>query len=105
MAVIPGGREACTRYRVVKYLRDSTLVEATLETGRTHQIRVHFASLDHPLVGDATYGIKSPFLNRQFLHSHCLGFRLPTSGQYREFRSDLPPDLQYALEEMERHNQ
>ena len=102
MTVTPDGREACTYYRVVRYLENHTLAEATLKTGRTHQIRVHFSSIGHPVVGDATYGVKSPFLKRQFLHSCCLGFRLPSTGEYVEFRSDLPPDLQYALEQLEK---
>ena len=102
MTVAPDGRQACTQYRVVRYLESYTLAEATLETGRTHQIRVHLSSIGHPVVGDSTYGAKSPFLKRQFLHSHCLGFRLPSNGEYVEFRSDLPPDLQHALEQADK---
>ncbi|GAG09627.1 unnamed protein product, partial [marine sediment metagenome] len=67
-------------------------------TGRTHQIRVHFASIGRPLVGDMLYGKASPLVGRQFLHAWRLGFRLPTSGRYQEFESPLPPDLAGALE-------
>jgi 23S rRNA pseudouridine1911/1915/1917 synthase len=102
MTVTTDGREACTQYRVVRYLEGYTLAEATLETGRTHQIRVHLSSIGHPVVGDATYGARSPFLKRQFLHSHCLGFKLPSTGEYVEFHSDLPPDLHHALEQVEK---
>ena len=97
MAIVPGGREARTRYRVVEYLNGYTLVEVRPETGRTHQIRVHFSALGYPLLGDSLYGGKSLLLNRQFLHAHVLGFRLPDSGRYVEFRSELPSDLQEVL--------
>jgi 23S rRNA pseudouridine1911/1915/1917 synthase len=98
MAVVANGREARTLYRILRYMDDYTFVEATLETGRTHQIRVHFSAVGHPVVGDAAYGTKVPFLERQFVHACLLGFRLPSTGQYREFRSELPPDLEQALE-------
>jgi 23S rRNA pseudouridine1911/1915/1917 synthase len=97
MAVVEGGREARTQYRVIEYLRDCTFLEAILETGRTHQIRVHFSAIGHPVLGDRVYGKRSPLLQRQFLHSHRLGFKLPSTGEYAEFRSDLPPDLADAL--------
>lgn len=101
MTVTPDGRESCTYYQVMSYPGDHTLVEATLKTGRTHQIRVHFLSIDHPVIGDATYGVKSPFLKRQFLHSHYLDFKLPSTGKHVEFRSELPHDLQQALEQVQ----
>jgi 23S rRNA pseudouridine1911/1915/1917 synthase len=97
MAVVSRGREARTEYRVVKYLRDGTLLEVTPETGRTHQIRVHLAAIGYPVVGDATYGVRSPYLSRQFLHACRLGFNLPSTGEYVEFTSELPPDLEQAL--------
>ena len=90
MAVVAGGREARTGYRVVRHIRDYSLLEIKPETGRTHQIRVHLAAIGHPVVGDATYGVKSPYLGRQFLHASRLGFRLPASGRYVEFESPLP---------------
>ncbi|MFQ5860991.1 MAG: RluA family pseudouridine synthase [Dehalococcoidia bacterium] len=101
LAVVPGGREASTRYQVLQYLNQYTLVEAFPLTGRTHQIRVHFASLGHPLLGDPLYGRASPVLGRQFLHAHYLGFHHPVSGEWLEFRSPLPPDLQWALAAVE----
>jgi len=98
MAVVAGGREARTQYRVIRYLDNYTLLEVTLETGRTHQIRVHLSAIGFPVVGDEVYGRKSPHLNRQFVHACHLGFRLPSTGQYVEFSSKLPPDLEEALE-------
>ncbi len=100
MAVVEDGREAETEYRVLKYFEDHALLEALPKTGRTHQIRVHFASQKHPLVGDALYGKKSPILRRHFLHAHRLGFKHPVTGEYREFTSPLPPDLQQVLEQL-----
>jgi 23S rRNA pseudouridine1911/1915/1917 synthase len=97
MAVVSGGREARTQYRVLRYPDGHTLLEAILETGRTHQIRVHFAAIGHPVFGDPVYGKRSDLLGRQFLHAHRLGFRLPSTGQYVEFSSELPPDLETAL--------
>jgi 23S rRNA pseudouridine1911/1915/1917 synthase len=97
MAVVNRGREARTSYRVLRYLNDYTLVEATLVTGRTHQIRVHFSSIGHPVIGDQVYGHKVSFLERQFLHAYLLGFTLPGTGQYKEFRAKMPMDLQQAI--------
>jgi 23S rRNA pseudouridine1911/1915/1917 synthase len=101
MAVVAGGREARTRYKVLRSNGEYSLVEAFPETGRTHQVRVHFASLGHPLVGDHVYGKRSAFLGRQFLHAHLLGFSHPDTGEWREFTSPLPPDLQLALDMVE----
>lgn len=98
MAVVSGGREARTQYRVVSYLDNYTLLEVTPETGRTHQIRVHLAAIGHPVVGDEVYGVRAPFIGRQFLHAQHLGFRLPSTGEYVEFSSRLPPDLERALQ-------
>jgi 23S rRNA pseudouridine1911/1915/1917 synthase len=100
MAVVSRGREARTEYRVVRYLGNYTLLEVTPETGRTHQIRVHLAAIGYPVVGDATYGVKSPHLSRQFLHACRLGFNLPSTGEYVEFTSALPPDLEQALKDI-----
>ena len=100
MAVVTGGREARTEYRVVKYIGDYTLLEVSPETGRTHQIRVHLAAIGFPVVGDKVYGVKSPFLSRQFMHACRLGFRLPSSDEYVEFKSELPPDLAQALKDI-----
>lgn len=98
MAVVPRGREARTLYRVVRYLDGYTLVEATPQTGRTHQIRVHFSTRGYPVAGDPVYGVRLPYLGRQFIHACLLGFRLPSTGECVEFRSRLPADLEQALE-------
>lgn len=94
-----GAREARTHFTVLELLPRETYLEVRLETGRTHQIRVHFAAIGHPLTGDATYGGAERYdLNRQFLHAHRLGFRHPRSGEQLEFTSPLPADLAAALE-------
>jgi len=100
MAVVEKGKEARTEYRVIRYINDCSLLEVRLETGRTHQIRVHLAAIGYPVMGDATYGVKSTHLSRQFVHAHRLGFRLPSGGKYVEFESLLPPELQQALEKI-----
>jgi 23S rRNA pseudouridine1911/1915/1917 synthase len=101
MAVVAKGREARTEYNVIKYIGDYSLLEVKPETGRTHQIRVHFAAIGFPVVGDKIYGVKSPFVPRQFIHATRLGFTLPSSGKYVEFKSELPADLAQALEDIE----
>jgi len=85
---------------VLRYFEDYTLVEARPETGRTHQIRVHFASVGRPIVGDATYGAKSELVGRQFLHAQKLSFKLPSTGKLTEFTAPLPLDLQAALDRL-----
>ncbi len=101
MAIVAGGRAARTHWRVLEELGSYSLLEVRLETGRTHQIRVHFASLQRPVLGDPLYGPRRsrPLfgLKRQFLHAHRLGFALPSSGAWVEFESPLPPDLQAVL--------
>ena len=93
MAVVAGGRESVTRYTVLEYPAGYSLVEVRPTTGRTHQVRVHFASIGHPLAGDSTYGKGHPILERHFLHAHKLGFLLPSTGEYAEFTSPLPAEL------------
>ena len=102
MAVVAEGkgREARTHYHVVKHLESYTLLEVRPETGRTHQIRVHLSAIGYPVVGDTTYGVKSDHLSRQFLHACRLGFKLPSTGEYVEFTSELPPDLEQALKDI-----
>ncbi len=97
MAVVAEGREARTEYYVIKYIGDYTLLEVRPETGRTHQIRVHLSAIGYPVVGDKVYGVKSAYLSRQFLHACRLGFKLPSTGEYVEFNSELPPELVEAL--------
>jgi 23S rRNA pseudouridine1911/1915/1917 synthase len=100
MAVVSRGREARTDYRVLRYIGNHSLLEIKPETGRTHQIRVHLAAIGFPVVGDAAYGVGSPHLSRQFLHASKIGFHLPSTGQYVEFESPLPPDLEQALQDI-----
>ena len=100
MAVVPGGRRAVTHYRVLDRLGKFTYIEAQLETGRTHQIRVHMTYAGHPLLGDSVYGPKKqPFnLKGQVLHARVLGFVHPVTGKYMEFESPLPEYFQKLLE-------
>ena len=100
MAIVEGGREARTEYQVIKYIRGYTLLEVRPETGRTHQIRVHLGAIGFPVVGDKIYGVKSLLVPRQFLHASRLGFSLPATGEYVEFKSELPADLEKALEDI-----
>jgi len=93
-------REARTHFEVHESLRRDTLLEVKLETGRTHQIRVHMEAINHPLVGDTVYGGPSRYgLERQFLHSHRLAFTHPITGEEIEVEAELPPDLAEALEQ------
>ncbi len=100
MAVLAEGRAARTAYRVLEYIGNCTLLEVIPCTGRTHQIRVHLSAIGFPILGDTVYGVKSPHLSRQFLHACRLGFRLPVTGKYAEFTSELPPALARALGEL-----
>lgn len=92
-------RQARTHFTVRELLTRETYLEARLETGRTHQIRAHFAAIGHPLTGDTTYGGAERYgLGRQFLHAHRLGFEHPRSGERMSFESPLPADLAAALD-------
>lgn len=99
------GREALTRWRVLERYRGATLVEAVLGTGRTHQIRVHLASIGHPVLGDQTYGKKTTIerpggklkIARQMLHAELLGFVHPVTGDYMEFASEPPEDMKEVI--------
>jgi 23S rRNA pseudouridine1911/1915/1917 synthase len=93
-------REARTHYEIERLLPASTLVRVTLETGRTHQIRVHFAAIGHPVAGDPLYGVAGRYgLGRQFLHAARLAFEHPVSSEMLDVRSPLPADLAMALEQ------
>jgi 23S rRNA pseudouridine1911/1915/1917 synthase len=97
MAIISKGKNARTHFQVKQYIGNYTLAEIKLETGRTHQIRVHLGAIGFPVAGDATYGVSLPGLNRQFLHASRLKFRHPATGREMEFTSQLPTDLKQAL--------
>ena len=105
MAIVEGGRESITHYETLEAHRTATLVEVSLETGRTHQIRVHFAAIGHPCCGDPLYGsdpalAKRLGLDRQWLHATRLAFEHPVEGKRVEFKSELPRDLEHALREV-----
>jgi 23S rRNA pseudouridine1911/1915/1917 synthase len=102
-AVVASGRPSVTHYEVLEMFRAASLVKVRLETGRTHQIRVHFSALRHPCVGDLTYGAdpvlaKRVGVTRQWLHARMLGFEHPADGRWVEFTSEYPEDLATALE-------
>jgi 23S rRNA pseudouridine1911/1915/1917 synthase len=102
-AVTADGKPSVTHYETLEAFPSASLLEIHLETGRTHQIRVHMAAQRHPCVGDAMYGADPTIsarlgLARQWLHAHRLGFRHPASGEYVEFESPYPADLQAALD-------
>jgi 23S rRNA pseudouridine1911/1915/1917 synthase len=103
-AIVANGRAARTHWKVLEELGEYTLIEARLETGRTHQIRVHFAYKSRPVLGDPLYGPKKPRatfgLTRQFLHAYRLAFTLPSTGAWVAHESPLPPDLALALEKL-----
>ncbi|MBO0841668.1 MAG: RluA family pseudouridine synthase [Nocardioides sp.] len=102
-AVRADGRPSITHYETLEAHRYASLLEVHLETGRTHQIRVHMSALKHPCVGDITYGADPALarrvgLSRQWLHAMRLGFAHPETGEYVEFSSTYPDDLQHALD-------
>lgn len=102
MAVVFGGREAVTHFNVLERFGQYTLVECILETGRTHQIRVHMASIGHSIVGDTLYGIKKEKfnLNGQLLHAKTIGFVHPRTGKMMKFTSDIPEYFENVLEKL-----
>jgi 23S rRNA pseudouridine1911/1915/1917 synthase len=102
-AVVAGGKPSVTHYDTIEAFRAASLLDVRLETGRTHQIRVHLAAVRHPCVGDLTYGAdpvlaKRLGLQRQWLHARSLGFEHPAEGRWVEFASPYPPDLAKALD-------
>jgi 23S rRNA pseudouridine1911/1915/1917 synthase len=107
--VLGNAREARTDWRTLARIDNTTLVEVQLHTGRTHQIRVHFSALRHPVVGDTLYGAASqlkigkstlPALNRNFLHAAKLGFAQPRTGRWIELRAPVPPELSDFLQQL-----
>jgi 23S rRNA pseudouridine1911/1915/1917 synthase len=108
MAVVPEGKgkHAVTHFRMIEQLRNTSLIECRLETGRTHQVRVHLAHIGHPLIGDATYNVRQKafkfgpnqsHFTRQALHAVSLGFIHPVTGGKLGFECDLPDDIQALL--------
>lgn len=103
------GKEAITRWRVIERFDAATLIEAKLGTGRTHQIRVHFSAIGHPVIGDKTYGKKTVIeidrkkiiFPRQMLHAETLGFIHPVTKEYIEFSSPLPEDMEECIKKLE----
>ncbi|WNO52775.1 RluA family pseudouridine synthase [Stakelama saccharophila] len=109
MAIVPGGKNARTHYRLVEPLREAALVECRLETGRTHQVRVHMASIGHPLLGDPVYGRSRPAhrallatlgFRRQALHAAHLGFIHPVDSNALAFDSEMPADMQELFNQL-----
>ncbi len=102
MAIVKGGKEAVTHYRVLENFERYTLLECILETGRTHQIRVHMASIGHSLVGDRVYGIKKEKLQTdgQLLFAKTIGFVHPKTGEYMEFSAELPDYFEDILKKL-----
>lgn len=103
------GREAVTKWSVIERFRNATLIEVRLQTGRTHQIRVHFASVGHPVLGDRTYGKKVEveckgkkriLFPRQMLHAELLGFTHPATGEYLEFSAPVSEDMAEKIKEL-----
>ena len=102
-AVVAGGRPSVTHYDTIEAFRAASLLDINLETGRTHQIRVHMAALRHPCCGDLLYGADPTLaarlgLTRQWLHAVRLGFEHPATGEWLEFDAPYPADLQHALD-------
>lgn len=107
MAATRTGKDAITHFTVIERFDDCTLLDVTIETGRTHQIRVHLNFIGHAVVGDSLYGNKVSAriadelgLKRQFLHANSLGFAMPGTGKYRTFEAPLPQDLQNVLDQL-----
>ena len=98
-AVVEDGDRAYTEYRVrEQYGDEAALLEVRIQTGRTHQIRVHVEAIGHPVLGDTLYGQPSPLIRRQALHAWRLGLRLPSTGEWREFEAPIPADMAGAIE-------
>jgi 23S rRNA pseudouridine1911/1915/1917 synthase len=98
-----GGREAISEFRIIERFKDYSLVEVSLKTGRTHQIRVHLTSMGHSIVGDPTYGHRKEEFNvsGQLLHAQTLGFKHPRTGEYKEFVAKIPEDMKEVLRKLQ----
>lgn len=105
MAVVEGGKKAVTNFKVLERFKDFTLLELELETGRTHQIRVHMNYIGHPIAGDPLYGPRKVIgTHGQYLHAKTLGFYHPRTGEFMEFESPLPDYFQEFLDELRENN-
>lgn len=106
IAIVEGGKRAVTHYEVIERFKNTTLVKCVLETGRTHQIRVHMSSIGYPLVGDPVYGFKKGKFKceGQMLHAKTLGFIHPRTNEYVEFTSELPENFKILIENLRKDN-
>ena len=106
MAVCVNGKKAITHYKVIKRFKNNTLIKCILETGRTHQVRVHMAYIGHPLVGDPVYGYKKQRfkLGGQLLHAEKLGFIHPATGKYIEFETEIPDYFKKVIKVLDNMN-
>lgn len=103
MAVVDDGKDAVTHFNVIERFKDFTLVECVLETGRTHQIRVHMKYIGYPLAGDPKYGPRKTIeTDGQLLHAGIIGFKHPKTGEYLEFQADLPEYFRDILKDLKR---
>ncbi|MGN1033688.1 MAG: RluA family pseudouridine synthase, partial [Intestinibacter sp.] len=99
--VDPRGQESITHYKVIERLKDATVLEVKLETGRTHQIRVHMSHIGHPIIGDELYGsLDEDLINRQALHAYSLKFKQPRTKEILEFKTDIPRDMKELIEKL-----
>ena len=101
MTILEDGRPSTTRYKTIANYRGYTYADVRPKTGRTHQIRVHFASIGHPVAGDGLYGREDPRIGRHFLHAAYLEFDHPASDERVHFRSTLPADLRFLIDSLE----
>ena len=99
--VDPRGQESITHYKVIERLKGATVLEVKLETGRTHQIRVHMSHIGHPIIGDELYGsLDEDLINRQALHAYSLKFKQPRTKEILEFKTDIPRDMKELIEKL-----
>ncbi|MGM9530309.1 RluA family pseudouridine synthase [Intestinibacter sp.] len=99
--VDPRGQESITHYKVIERLKAATVLEVKLETGRTHQIRVHMSHIGHPIIGDELYGsLDEDLINRQALHAYSLKFKQPRTKEVLEFETDIPRDMKELIEKL-----
>lgn len=99
--VDPRGQESITHYKVIERLKGATVLEVKLETGRTHQIRVHMSHIGHPIIGDELYGsLDEDLINRQALHAYSLKFKQPRTKEILEFKTDIPQDMKKLIEKL-----